>query len=58
MSALRGAILGALGLTLLEVLVSNDQAADNAGTLLDLTATGINHMVDPAVPLIPDRRTS
>lgn len=56
MSALRGIVLGGLGLTMLEVVVTSRTATDNATTLANLAASAINRIVDPAVPLIPDRR--
>lgn len=55
MSALRGAIAGGLGLTFLEVLVSNPKAAANTGTVFGLLAGALRRVVDPTVPLIPDR---
>lgn len=56
MGALRGIAAGTLGLAGLEVLVSSQKAVANAGTLVKLATGFINRMVDPSVPLIPDRR--
>lgn len=56
MSALRGAILGALGLTLLEAVTSRPQNARNTGTFFTKGAAVVNRLVDPTVPLIPDLR--
>lgn len=56
MSALRGVIAGGLALTALEALVTSRGAANNAGALFTLTAGAINRLIDPSVPLIPDRR--
>lgn len=53
MSTLRGIILGTLGLTALEAVVSNPQRAKNAGTLFNLATSAVNRLVDPSVPLIP-----
>lgn len=56
MSATRGVVAGVLGLSLFEALVSSQTASKNAGGLFDLAASAINRLVDPSVPLIPDRR--
>ena len=56
MSALRGAMVGFLGLTLLEATVSNDKAVNNTSGLIKLAAGAIDRLVNPTVPLIPDRR--
>lgn len=58
MGALRGIAAGTLGLVGLEVLVSSQKAVTNAGTLVKLATGFINRMVDPSVPLIPDRRAT
>jgi hypothetical protein len=55
-SALRGAVAGVLALSLFEALVSSQSASKNAGGLFELAAKAVNHLVDPSVPLIPDRR--
>lgn len=57
MSALRGMALGAMGLTLLEVLVTSQKATQNFGGVFALIAKGYNRLVDPSVPLIPDLRS-
>lgn len=56
MSALRGIIAGTIGLSFLEAVVSSQSAAKNTGALFDLAASAMNRLVDPSVPLIPDRR--
>lgn len=56
MSALRGVMGGVIGLSLLEALVSSQKSAQNASGLFVLAASAVNRLVDPSVPLIPDRR--
>lgn len=56
MSALRGVVVGVLGLSALQVLVSSPAAANNAGGAIQLAAGAFRRLVDPSVPLIPDRR--
>lgn len=58
MSAVRGVVAGVLGLSLLEAAASSSSAANNAGVLFTASAAVIRRLVDPSVPLIPDRRTS
>ena len=58
MSALRGFVAGALGLTLLEAAVSTQKAASNASGVVSVLTKGIARIVDPTVPLIPDRRST
>lgn len=55
MGALRGVVAGGLGLTAMYALISTQQAANNAGTLVTLGAGAVRRLVDPNVPLIPDR---
>jgi hypothetical protein len=55
MSALRGAAAGTLGLTALYALISTRGAAENAGTLFTVLTGAVRRLVDPTVPLIPDR---
>jgi hypothetical protein len=55
MSALRGAIGGALALTMFEAIISTKGAAERTGTLFTLIAGAVRRLVDPTVPLIPDR---
>lgn len=57
MSALRGVVAGVLGLTLLDAVVSSESAANNLGTFATLFGGLVNRLVNPAVPLIPNRRT-
>lgn len=63
MSAVRGIVVGALALSFLEaVLVDSPQDAPGTraarfGGLIQLGAKAVNHLVDPAVPLIPDLST-
>jgi hypothetical protein len=54
-SALRGALAGGLGLTALYAVVSTEGAANRTGTFFNLISGAIRRLVDPAVPLIPDR---
>jgi hypothetical protein len=49
---------GGLTLALLEALVSSTSTASNAGGLLTGAAGLVRAFVSPAVPLIPDRRTT
>lgn len=56
MSALRGVVVGVLGLSAFELLVSSPAAANNAGGIFTLAAGAFRRLVDPSVPLIPDRR--
>lgn len=56
MSALRGIVAGAIGLSLLELVVSNPAASTNTGAVFELAASAIRRLVDPSVPLIPDLR--
>jgi len=55
-SALRGVVAGVLALSALELVLSSSEAAKNAGGAFELAASAINRLVDPSVPLIPDRR--
>jgi hypothetical protein len=57
MSALRGLVGGVLTLTLLEAAISTDKAANNASGLIKLVTGGLARIIDPAVALIPDRRS-
>lgn len=57
MSALRGTLVGVVGLSALYAAVSTEAAANRAGGLLSGAAGLFRRFVDPAVPLIPDRRT-
>lgn len=56
MSAARGIIAGSLALAALEAAVSNPQSAANTGALFTLAASFVRRLMDPSVPLIPDRR--
>lgn len=58
MSAASGIIAGTIALSVLELVVSSDTAARNTGALFTVSAGVIRRLVDPSVPLIPDRRTS
>lgn len=53
---MRGFIAGFLSLTILEALVSSSSAVQNATGVFGLLTKGIARIVDPTVPLIPDRR--
>lgn len=60
MSATRGLIAGTLLLTAGEaVLASGDRQAGGGavGALFTVTASVLNRLMNPAVPLIPDLRT-
>lgn len=52
MSGLRGVAAGVLGLSLLQLLVSNPTATANAGTLITLATGAFNRLANPNVPLI------
>lgn len=54
MSAVRGIITGVVGLSLLEMVVSNQDAAGRVGGLFTTVAAILTHWLDPTVPLIPD----
>lgn len=56
MSAVRGVIVGALGLTALEAVVSSQTGTENVSTLIGLVSSAFRRLVDPSVPLIPDLR--
>ena len=56
MAALRGAVVGFLGLTLLEAAVSSEAAVNNTNTLVGLATKAIRRWMDPTLPLIPDLR--
>lgn len=52
---IRGLIAGVLGLSLLEVVVSNRQGeAGRVGDLIGGAGSLISRWIDPTVPLIPD----
>jgi len=57
-SALRGIVAGTIGLSLLELLVSDSGANKNAGALIKLATGAFRRITDISVPLIPDLRTS
>lgn len=58
MSATRGVIVGMLGLTLLQALLSTEAATRNTSGALTAVAGGLSRWLDPTVPLIPDRRAT
>lgn len=49
---------GAIALALFEAVVSSSTASGNVGSLMTAAAGAVRRIVSPAVPLIPDRRTS
>lgn len=58
MSTLRGVLAGTIGLSLLELLVSDQGANQNAGALITLTTGAFRRITDISVPLLPDLRSS
>lgn len=58
MSALRGLLGGVIGLSLLEATVSSAAATNNASAAVTLVTGALRRLIDPAVPLIPDRRAA
>lgn len=56
MSGWRGLAGGMAGLALLEVAVSNQQAAGRVGGVFDTAAHLLARWLDPNIPLIPDLR--
>lgn len=54
MSGLRGLAVGVVGLSFLEFVVSNDQAAGRIGGLFTVPGAVLGHWLDPTVPLVPD----
>lgn len=55
MSGLGGFVAGALGLTMLQVAVSN---APNTAAVITVPAKILARWIDPYTPLIPDLRTT
>lgn len=53
-----GLALGFVGLTLLEVLVSNPATNKNATGLISLVSKAVNVWIDPKTPLVPDLRNN
>lgn len=56
MSGWRGLVGGVVALALLEVVVSNSQAAGRVGGLFNTTAQLLSRWLDPYTPLVPDLR--
>lgn len=57
MSGVRGFVAGLMGLSLLEVITTNQHGeAGRVGGLFDVTASILSHWLDPYTPLIPDLR--
>lgn len=50
----RGVVSGALALIALQAVTSSDQAAGRVGGMLAAVGKLVRHVVDPAVPAIPD----
>jgi hypothetical protein len=57
-SALRGLLGGVIGLSLLEATISTAEASNNASAAITLVTGAMRRLIDPAVPLIPDRRAA
>jgi hypothetical protein len=55
---LGGFFLGLLALSLLEVVVSSSEASGRVGGALTGASLVFRHIIDPAVPAIPDLRVS
>jgi hypothetical protein len=55
-SALRGAAVGALGLTAMHAIVATPQGPGRVGGLLENAGGLVRRFISPAVPAIPDRR--
>ena len=53
---MRGALIGFLGLTLLQAVLSGNSNASRLGELGSAVAKGINRITDPDTALIPDFR--
>lgn len=54
--SIRGVLLGALGLAVLQLVVSNPQRADRIGALGGIASGAIARFLSPAIAAIPDRR--
>lgn len=57
MNGWRGLVGGVVGLALLEVVVSSQQAAGRVGGLFTMAAGLLSRWLDPYTPLVPDLRT-
>lgn len=55
---MRGLVLGGLALAFLQALVGTKGSSERVGGGFTLAAGVLNHLIDPAVPLIPDRSAS
>lgn len=55
---MRWAIATALGLSLLEVVLSSSAATGRVGSALSGVANATSYLLSPAKPLVPDRRTA
>lgn len=58
MSGIRGIAVGVLGLTLLESILSSQQATDNTSGIIGFVSGGLARWLNPYTPLIPDLRTA
>lgn len=57
MSAVRGMLAGALGLAVMQALLSTSTASSALGGIAGFPAKAIKWFLDPRQPLIPDMRT-
>jgi len=53
MSGVRGLVAGVMGLTLMEAMLSTQQATDNVTGLIGFVSHGMNRWLNPYLPLIP-----
>lgn len=58
MSGIGGFVIGVIGLSALEAVVSSSQATGRVGGAFTSAATVLQHLASPDVPLIPDLRTT
>lgn len=55
--SIRGVLLGAIGLALLQMVVSNPDRADRLGTLGTVVSGAIARFLSPAIAAVPDLRS-
>lgn len=55
---MRWALATALGLSLLEVVLSSSAATGRVGSALNGVANATSYLLSPSKPLVPDRRTA
>jgi hypothetical protein len=56
--SIRGVLMGALGLAVLQLVISNPERADRVGALGGIASGLIARFLSPAIAAIPDRRSS